>query len=343
MPRPKRLGVRSLPPPMLVLRILLGAVSPLLIGCATFGNTLDVGYAFLSGTYDKGISVIDGIDRTLGDPRVDDREEKVRVYTRLRTTWTDSEWLDVNASVNARIPFPAIQRRYHLFLDLDSEGVIEDQSDSANPPADNSYATSDDRDLRARLQFLYQLREAADIGVFTRLKWSGGLKAAMGPFAALDGEEIPWHWYVRSEVFYDLDDRWCGLLNGNIDYVLGDASYLRLASGVAVKEGQSGLFLNHIASLKHRAGRSAAMSYEAGVVYDSLGGETLGGGPEELFGLVRWIGRVWRPWLELEVRPKAAYLLTEERMEYSCMFLFKVIYERYLRAQETPAAPVPPP
>ncbi len=347
MPRPRRLAVGFLPAPMLVFRVLLGAMSPMLIGCATFGNTLDVGYAFLSNTYDKGIGVIDGIDRTLGDPRMDDREEKVRVYTRLRTTWTDGEWLDVNASVNARVPFPAIQRRFHLFLDLDSEGTVDEQSDAASPSADDSYGTSyassDDRDVRARLQFLYELREATDIGFFTRMKWSGGFKAALGPFVRLEGKEVPWHWYTRGEVFYDLDDRWCGSLAGNIDYALGDVGYLRLASGVAVKESQPGLFLDHVASLKHRVGESSAMSYEVGVVYDSLAGETLDDGSEEVFGLVRWIGRVWRPWLELEVRPKAAYLLTEEKMEYSCMFLFKAIYERYLRAQETPAAPVPSP
>jgi hypothetical protein len=340
MPRSNSLAARLIRGPSIHLaRVAIGAAVPFLVGCATLGQNFDKGYAYLCETYSKGVGVVDSIDRTLGDPRVDDREEKVRVYTRFRTTWTDGEWLDVNASVNARMPFPAIQRRYHLFLDLGTERVV-DESGSGEESVDDT--DSEERDVNARLQLLYQLRQVADIGLFTRLKWSGGLKAQIGPFASLEGGETPWHWYTRSEVFYDLDDRWCGSLGGNLDYVLGDVGYVRLATGGAVKESQPGLFLNHALSLKHRLGETSAMSYEAGVVYDTRMGSTLGDGTEEVYGLVRWIGRVWRPWLELEVRPKAAYLLTEERMEYSCMFLFKAVYERYLRSSEAPC-PTPAP
>jgi hypothetical protein len=292
---------------------------------------VDRGYSLLTGFYDQGVGVVDRIDRALGDPRLDDVDRKVRLDTGLETVLREDDRWDVNARLNARIPLPAMERRFNLFLDLGAEEL------SSAGLLDTSL-TPEDSNLRAQLQLHVPFWQKFGTGVSLRGRWEGGLQANLSPFIRYEDESGPWRWYVREEVSHDTRDHFQERTSGNLDYVLGEFGFLRLATDLTVKEGRKALFLHHALILRHLAGASTVMSYEVGTNHHVWSGEEIEE-PREVYALVRWTGRVWRPWLELQLEPEA--VRDQDTGEVACSLACRVtfLYERF----RTPMAPEAPP
>ena len=84
----------------------------------------------------------------------------------------------------------------------------------------------------------------------------------------------------------------------------------------------------------------SGLSYEFWLEYETAGDETETLADDTIaYAQVRWRGRVWRDWLEYELRPVYTVPLENERHQFLSFFVsLTVIWDSYLGGKAVPEA-----
>jgi hypothetical protein len=281
-------------------------------------ESLDQGQLFLSRTI---ADTVDRVDKILGDPRVEDRQRKVRVATGVQCSLTEGKSPAFQATFGGRFPLPALERMAHLFLDLGGDV----QSTAANPVALQGGQPS--TNYQALLEYLSLSKWPVAYGFKLQTFWQGGPQTNIGPFFRWEGHLDSIRLYASQEFFYRSDRAFGETTGFAADRLLTETMHLRFQNSAGAETvGSSGVDLQHAGVLLRSFGEYGALSQEIGVRY-TTGPETNG----QYYARVKWVDRVWRPWLEYQVNPGVALDWGSRDPEFAASLGLRVIFEDFLR------------
>ncbi len=258
---------------------------------------------------DMAASIVDWVDKIFGEPRIEDRERMVRVKGGVETTFHENgEGNETSVRLNARVPLPALERRTNLFFDI---GGDVDQLGNVTSPtyseAKDTYA------LAATL--LRSVREAVDLGIRARVFWDAGPDLMISPFLRYDHRWDPWRFFVEQRFSYDTEDQWRADTDLDVDRLLAPTFLLRLHNSLRYQLNESGVNLAHGLLLRHPLFGLTGLSWEWWVEHGP------GAASDKTYGQCRMRGRIWRKWLEYELRPAYTFMLEDDRDTFFSVFV----------------------
>jgi hypothetical protein len=279
--------------------------------------------------------VIDAADRAFGEPRVEDAERIVRVSIGPDLTIRENEGTGVRFPIRLRAPFPALERWANIFLQIDT------LTDTFNSLGD--FGGSVDRNKAIDLTWLSQIGNHTHIGVKERIYWSDGPQSESRVFARLEYRPDPYHVTFEQSAYYRTDDHGGGRTVLLADRKLGGTSFVRLALRAEYNEELPGTDLAGSVIYRRPFLPNSFLSGEVGVIFNPRSGPSGAGvtpdpllsldeqDDDEAFLAIAVIGKLWRPWIEYEVRPAVSFPWHHQDVtEFWIRLGFRIVYETYL-------------
>ena len=279
-------------------------------------NAVDETHALLGRTI---ADTVDRIDAVFGEPRVEDRQRKVRIELGLGVKAKEGGEYRVRTKFKARIPLPALERKANVFLDFG--GGSRSRADSLDPALEEY-----DRKYLTSLEFLSLKKWPLSYGVRLRTRWDDGPQAGIKPFLRWEDQKDPWRFYINQEVYYKTDDKFGEITSGHVDYILNQVAFFRLFSSGEIIFEDSGVYMDHALLLRQSLKTYGALSYEVGMSYNTSDI----GKDRKTYAQVRLRKRVWRPWLELDLKPRVSVEWDDKEADFSLFCGFTVIFEEFL-------------
>ncbi len=301
-------------------RILLVIAVFLLSSCA--GLKIPPDDALERGHQQVGMKIadlVDDVDNLFGEPRVEDLQRKIKIELGTKYKLVDQGDNKLRGKFRARIPLPALERKANAFLDIG--GGVRSDAEFLGPALDEY-----DRNVETSLQYISVRRWPFSLGAKFTVQWHQGPQPAIKPFLRWEGQRDRWRAYLDQEVSYSTEYRWGEITTGHLDYILGDNVYLRVFTEGGTNQEIDGFDMNHALLFRQSLGEFGALSYETGVLYNT--DETKGG---KTYAQIKLVHRIWRKWLELELKPRANFPWGTDVVRYSLMVGLTVIFEEYLR------------
>ena len=272
----------------------------------------------------KFASVIDAADKAFGEARVEDRQEIVRAKIGVKAEYIHGEGTDWNIPSNFRIPLPALERRANIFIDVTSS---QDPNDVSSINTDSS----------ASLAMLKKVTENIDV-LFSFDVYGGW---DVGPKVKFRFEHNwnPWNLFAEQQVFWRTDDGWGGRTTANFDYSLRNgAAFFRFTNKADYFEALHDVNYSSALMYRRKFFYDTALSVEFGAQYNPYNGDPEADNvtdPNEdgdnNYVLLRVVGKVWRPWLEYEIKPNYNYFWNhDDKWAWGIDFRISAIYESYL-------------
>jgi hypothetical protein len=285
-------------------------------------TALDRGQAAVSQTF---ANMADNIDLLFGAPRLEDKQRKVKVLVSSRTNFREDGAVWNRTRVSARLPLPSLERKANFFLNLG--GDTSSLSDSAVP----SSITDPFRNYDASLEYLSLKRANLSPGLSLSLGWRDGNPATViKPLIRWELDRVPWRFYATEEVWWSSEEKWGERTYGQVDYIVNEHGYVRLLSEAVKRQDVDGFDLQHALLFRQPLWENAALSWEIGTLYNPLFMD-LG----RNYAQINAITKVWRPWLEFEVRPRMVMWWDQNgRVDYSIRFGVNVIFEEFLHRDD---------
>ncbi len=267
--------------------------------------------------------MVDRTDRFLGEPRVEDRERKVELALGTGLTLHEEGGEDLHLNTSARIPLPALERKANVFLELGGKTKsLDDERGGEFSDTERSYEAS--------ASILARYLQPFSFGVGAGVLWDNGPEGFIRPFLRYESRRDPWRSFVEQQVYFKTNDLFGEKTSGHVDYILTSSSFLRFSSSAEVYQELTGVDLGHTAMHRRLFTTNSALSLELQARYNTA---DLDAG--ETHFVIRWQGRVWRDWLEYEIRPRATFPWEDlGDVKYSLLFRLTVLFEDYLRPPE---------
>jgi hypothetical protein len=272
------------------------------------------------------------LDDIFGEQYISDRERKVQLRAGGSVTLNaDGVGTDTGVSAGLRVPLPSLERRLNIFLDIGQD--VTELNSASDPESAGRQKTAS-----ASAGVLGRLGENAEAGVKLSLLWDEGSFMSVYPFVRFEWLTPPMRYFLEQRLIWDNENTWSTRTDFDIDRTFGGGFFLRFRNRGDFTFGDSGAQVAHGLILRRGVFTRSGLSYEAWLEYNT--------GPDDpddydddtvAYAQVRWRGRVWRRWLEYEVRPAYNVPLEGGRASYfSCFFSLTVIWDSYLGG-------VPPP
>jgi hypothetical protein len=298
-------------------------------GCATgatFSERADARHEWLGQTF---ASVVDATDKAFGEPRVEDREQIVRAKIGVEASYLQGDGTSWSIPSNFRIPLPALERRANIFV-----AVV---TDSASSDTTNMNSLSNDKNSSLSASYIKRLTDTIDVSATFDVYggWDIGPKVKLRYERSWD----PWMLYTEQQAFWRTEDGWGGSTSINIDYKFADkSSYVRFANSADYYEQLHNADLSSALIYRRNFFGNTAISVEAGVEYNPYPGDpalsnAADPGPDEdnVYGKVRVIGKIWKPWIEWQVLPGYYYRWEQDKPgAWGIDFRLSLIYEALL-------------
>lgn len=273
--------------------------------------------------------IVDRVDRTIGDPRVEDRQVKIKLTTGGQVTLQEGGGVQPKLIVGARLPLPSLERRSNLFLDVGG-AATPSATELASPVVENVEKTGS-----AGLEYLSLTTWPVSFGVHLGMNYEAGPQGTIRPFVRWEKDLGPHRYYLTQEVFYKTKSGFGTRSYAHTDYVLGqEVGYFRFLSEAVWRLEGEGVNVTHGLLFRQPVGASAVLSYESGMLYNDARIDR-----GRYFLQMRYITKVWRPWIELELNPAAVYFWDGSSQDYSFTVKLNIIFEEFLRGGEIEAAP----
>jgi hypothetical protein len=300
----------------------LPAVALLLFsGCASverMSGFLDDHYKALSRNI---ADVVDATDKAFGEPRIEDREQIVRVKVGLESKLREGGTRELKPKLNARIPLPATARRFNIFIEFTGDTETSGEyGDLGTGRYEDSYS--------ATATMLKQLKDRdIEFGTKFGAHWKDSPGFFIKPFLRWDKRKDPWGFFIDQSVYYDTNDGFGTRTAGHIDYILTKVSYLRFFSAAETyQEIDGGWDLEHALIYRRPFFLGSILSTEGWVLYNPGYIKD-----DKAYVRMRWIGRIWRPWLEYEVQPRIEWKREDDfASEFMLIMALHIYFEDYL-------------
>ena len=267
------------------------------------------------------------IDRIFGEQYVEDRDRKIQVRAGVKTTLNDEgHGTDTALTGALRLPLPALKRQWaHAYLEFGED--IRQLGAASNPSFDEAPKK---HSIAAAL--VARPREELEAGLKLNVFWQDGSFASVYPFVRLERKRPPLRYFAEQRLIWETDNIWSSQTDLDIDRALGGGMFLRLRNSADYEFGTPGMQFAHGLLLRQLLFSSSGLSFELWLEYDSAGDD-----PETVeddtiaYAQLRWRGRVWRRWLEYELRPAYTIVLDSERDAFYSFFAsFTVVWDSFL-------------
>jgi hypothetical protein len=320
-------------------RILTGIGVAVCLVCASPGHAAEESALIASvdkartWAGEKFVDVVDATDKAFGEERVEDRQEIVRAKVGIKAKVKENEDTEWSVPANFRIPLPAFERRFNLFLDFTSDTDTGNLSDLS--------AATDEGDASLSATILKKLSDTFDLGA--TLGVHGGPDVGPEVFVRYDRKWLPWAVFGEQRVFWRTDDGWGGRTILNFDYRLADNnSYLRFANKADYYEELHNADLKTGLIYRRLSRWNVAMSAETGIDYNAYDGDptvdeftTMEDDDDQAYLRLRMIGKVWRNWIEWELMPGYYYRWeNEDTSVWGIDARLSIMYESFLSGKE---------
>lgn len=286
----------------LVATCLLAAASS---GCATNGVVLDKLDKTRTWAGQKYVDVVDATDKAFGESRVEDREQIARAKVGIKAKVKENEDTEWSVPANFRVPLPAIERKFNIFLDLTAD------ADTGNLSDVNAATSESDASISATV--LKKLSDTFDLGA--TLGVHGGPDIGPEVFVRYDKKWLPWAFFGEQRGYWRTDNGWGGRTIANLDYVLADnTSFVRWGNKAEYYEELHNADLKTGLIYRRLLPGNLAVSAETGVDYNPYDGDpgkdeftSMEDDDDQAYVRARFVGRVWRNWIEFELLPGYYY------------------------------------
>jgi len=306
-------------------------------GCATQGTAGKTEAGTASGPVDqariwagqKFVNVVDATDKAFGESRVEDRQEIVRAKVGVKAKVKENEDTEWSVPANLRVPLPAIERRFNIFLDLTAD------ADTGNLSDVNAATSEGDASLSATI--LRKLSDAVDLGA--TLGVHGGPDIGPEVFARYDRKWLPWALFGEQRGYWRTDNGWGGRTILNLDYRLPDnTSFIRWGNKADYYEELHNADLKTGLIYRRLFPGNLALSAETGVDYNPYDGDpqeeqftSMEDDDDQAYVRLRAISRVYRDWIELELLPGYYYRWeNEDTSVWGIDVRLSILYESLL-------------
>ncbi len=266
------------------------------------------------------------IDRIFGEQYVEDRERKVQVRAGGETTFNDEGTsTDTALRLGLRVPLPSLERRLNLYLEIGED--ISNLGDASRPNFDDS-----SRRLSIGASLLGRYRDTVEAGFKVNLLTDDRSLVSAYPFVRYELLRLPLRYYFEQRLIWESDGSWRTRTDFDVDRTFSVDFFLRLRNRLDYVFGGHGAQAEHGLILRQSIFERSGISYELWLEYHTGGND-----PETLdddtimYAQVRWRGRVWRDWLEYELRPIYTMPLEGGRDHFfSFLVSLTVIWDSYL-------------
>jgi hypothetical protein len=250
------------------------------------------------------VDVVDATDKAFGESRVEDRQEIVRAKVGVKAKVKENEDTDWSVPANFRVPLPAIERRFNIFLDLTADTDTGNLSDVS--------AATDEKDATLSATILRKLTDTFDLGA--TLGVHGGPDIGPEVFVRYDQKWLPWALFGEQRGYWRSDNGWGGRTILNLDYELDDDSFLRFANKAEYYEELHNADLKTGLIYRRLLPHNVALSAETGIDYNAYDGDpkqdeftSMEDDDDQAYIRLRGISRLWRNWIEVELLPGYYY------------------------------------
>lgn len=267
-----------------------------------------------------------GVDRIFGEQYLEDRERKIQVRAGGETTFNDEGTsIDTAVRLGLRVPLPSLERRLNLYLEIGED--ISKLGDASRPNFDEG-----DRRLSIGASLLGRYRDNVEAGFKVNLLTDDRSFLSAYPFVRYELLRKPLRYYFEQRLIWESDGSWRTRTDCDVDRTLNPNFFLRFRNRVDYVFGDHGAQAEHGLILRQSVFHRSGLSYELWLEYYTAGND-----PETFdddtiaYAQVRWRGRVWRDWLEYELRP--VYTMPLERGRdhfFSFLVSLTVIWDSYL-------------
>jgi hypothetical protein len=266
------------------------------------------------------------VDKVFGEEYVADRERKVEVRAGLQTTFNNhGTSTDTAVKIGLRVPLPALKRRVNAFIDFGED--VDQLGEVSNP----NYAESD-KTFSVGAGLIKRLREDLEAGLKLRLLPGSGAFFSLYPFVRFEEQPGQMRYFFEQQVIWDSDGTWNSKTFLDVDRRFGSGLLLRLSNSVTFDFEDPGATIAHGLILRYGLFAASGVSLELWLDYN-----TAKDNPETvtddtvLSTQLRLRGRIWRRWLEYELRPIYSVPLASDRNSFLGFFIsLSVLWDSYL-------------
>jgi hypothetical protein len=279
--------------------------------------------------------IFERVDRVFGEAYVEDRERKVQVRAGLETTFNDDGTsIDTGVRLGLRVPLPALKRRFNGFLDI-GEDVSQLGAVSSPNFADSEKIFS----LGAGL--IRRYRDNLEAGIKLRLLPGSGEVFSIDPFVRFEQQRGAERYFFEQRIGWASDNSWRSLTTFDADYRFESRIILRLSNRADYSFEDPGAKIAHGLIVRRGLMDASGLSLELWLEYttakkddpDTMADDTT------VYAQLRLRGRVWRNWLQYELRPIFTIPTNTDRNPFFAFFVgLTVIWDSYLGGEDPRAA-----
>lgn len=271
--------------------------------------------------------LFDRIDRLFGEQYVEDRDRKVQVRAGVQTTLNDEgRSVDTGITLALRVPLPALERRsVNLFLEVGED--VRELGPVSSPNFDESR-----RRLSIGAGVVARPREEVETGLKLNVFREEGSFASIYPFVRFERKRAPMRYFAEQRLVWESEDLWRARTDVDVDRTLGNGMFARLRNRADYVIGDPGVEFGHGLLLRQVVFGSTGASYELWLEYNSAGDDPATLDDDTIaYAQLRWRGRVWRRWLEYELRPAYTVVIDSDRDPFFSLLLsISVVWDSFL-------------
>ena len=248
------------------------------------------------------------IDRLFGETYVEDRDRKIQVRAGAQSTFNDDgESIDTALTLALRVPLPAMERRLNLFLEVGED--INELGAASKPNFDEARSK-----LSIAAGLLARPLEEVETGLKLLVLWDEGSFASIYPFLRFERKRPPQRYFFEQRMIWESEGFWRSRTDLDVDRTLGAGIFLRLRNRADHVFGETGLKVAHGLILRQKLFATGGLSSELWLEYNSAGDDPATMTDDTIaYAQLRWRARVWRNWLEYELRPVYTVVLDSDR------------------------------
>jgi hypothetical protein len=273
------------------------------------------------------------VDRVFGEQYVEDRERKAQVRAGLETTFNDDGTsTDTGLRIGLRVPLPAMKRRFNAFVDI-GEDVSELGAVSSPKFSESEKAFS----LAAGL--IRRYRDNLEAGIKLRLFSNSGAFFSVYPFVRFEEQSASMRYFFEQQIIWESDNSWSTRTDFDVDRRFGSRLFLRLRNRVDYSFEEPGAAIAHGLIIRRSVFDASGLSLELWLEYNTAADDDLAtmGDDTIVYAQLRLRGRIWRNWLQYELRPIYTIPTNTDRNPFFSFFVsLTVIWDSYLGGGATP-------
>lgn len=251
------------------------------------------------------------IDRLFGEQYVEDRDRKVQVRAGVETTLNDDgESTDTGLTLALRVPVPALKRRANIFIEIGED--VRELGAASNPSFDAAR-----KRLAVAAALVARPREELEAGLKVSVFWEDGSFAAIYPFVRFERKRPPMRYFLEQRVVWESENIWRTRSDADVDCTIGGGTFLRMRNRLEHVFDEPGSQVAHGLILRQLVFSNAGLSLESWLEYNTAGDDPGSFDDDTIaYAQLRWRGRIWRRWLEYELRPIYTIVIDSDRKPF---------------------------